>query len=152
MKENSIFANVITNRAMAQKSKTIKVDCSGVEVNLTPEEIRAYTEGLTDCINKNILRDFIITNFKKELTDLCKKHWEEIMDATQEHVMKVFAIGYDEMNPTELLNKYKNEYDELFKKGREIAKENPDRYKAQNSLNDEVLMEFCKGLIKKTED
>ena len=152
MKENSIFANVITNRAMAQKSKTIKVNCSGVEVNLTPEEIRAYTEGLTDCINKNILRDFIITNFKKELTDLCKKHWEEIMDATQEHVMKVFAIGYDEMNPTELLNKYKNEYDELFKKGREIAKENPDRYKAQNSLNDEVLMEFCEGLTKKTED
>lgn len=152
MKENSIFANVIINRAMAQKSKTIKVDCSGVEVNLTPEEIRAYTEGLTDCINKKILRDFIITNFKKEFTDLCKKHWEEIMDATQEHVMKVFAIGYDEMNPTELLNKYKNEYDELFKKGREIAKENPDRYKAQNSLNDEVLMEFCKSLTKKTED
>lgn len=152
MKENRIFANVITNRAMAQKSKTIKVNCSGVEVNLTPEEIRAYTEGLTDCINKNILRDFIITNFKKELTDLCKKHWEEIMDATQEHVMKVFAIGYDEMNPTELLNKYKNEYDELFKKGREIAKENPDRYKSQNSLNDEVLMEFCEGLTKKTED
>lgn len=152
MKENSIFANVITNRAMAQKSKTIKVNCSGVEVNLTPEEIRAYTEGLTDCINKNILRDFIITNFKKELTDLCKKHWEEIMDATQEHVMKVFAIGYDEMNPTELLNKYKNEYDELFKKGREIAKKNPDRYKSQNSLNDEVLMEFCEGLTKKTED
>lgn len=152
MKENSIFANVITNRAMAQKSKTIKVDCSGVEVNLTPEEIRAYTEGLTECINKNILRDFIITNFKKELTDLCKKHWEEIMDATQEHVMKVFAIGYDEINPTELLNKYKNEYDELFKKGREIAKKNPDRYKSQNSLNDEVLMEFCEGLTKKTED
>lgn len=137
---------------MAQKSKTIKVDCSGVETNLTPEEIRAYTEGLTDCINKNILRDFIITNFKKELTDLCKKHWEEIMDATQEHVMKVFTIGYDEINPTELLNKYTNEYDELFKKGREIAKKNPDRYKAQNSLNDEVLMEFCKGLTKKTED
>lgn len=152
MKESCIFANVITNKAMAQKLNTIKVDCSGVEVNLTPEEIRAYTEGLTDCINKNILRDFIITNFKKELTDLCKKHWEEIMDATQEHVMKVFAIGYDEMNPTELLNKYKNEYDELFKKGREIAKENPDRYKAQNSLNDEVLMEFCKSLTKKTED
>ena len=137
---------------MAQKSKTIKVDCSGVETNLTPEEIRAYTEGLTDCINKNILRDFIITNFKKELTDLCKKHWEEIMDTTQEHVMKAFVIGYDEMNPTELLNKYTDEYDELFKKGREIAKENPDRYKAQNSLNDEVLMEFCKSLTKKTED
>ena len=152
MKENSIFANVITSRAMAQKSKTIKVDCSGVETNLTPEEIRAYTEGLTDCINKNILRDFIITNFKKELTDLYKKHWEEIKDAMHEHVMKVFAFGYDEIDPTELSNKYKNEYDELFKKGREIAKENPDRYKAQNSLNDEVLMEFCEGLIKKTED
>ena len=152
MKENSIFANVITNRAMAQKSKTIKVNCSGAKSNFTPEDIKAYVEVLTDCINKNILRDFIITNFKKELTDLCKKHWEEIMDATQEHVMKVFAIGYDEMNPTELLNKYTNEYDELFKKGREIAKKNPDRYKAQNSLNDEVLMEFCKGLTKKTED
>ena len=60
MKESCIFANVITNKAMAQKLNTIKVDCSGVEVNLTPEEIRAYTEGLTDCINKNILRDFII--------------------------------------------------------------------------------------------
>ena len=69
-----------------------------------------------------------------------------------EHVMKVFAFGYDEIDPTELSNKYKNEYDELFKKGREIAKENPDRYKTQNSLNDEVLMEFCEGLIKKTED
>lgn len=152
MKENSIFANVITNRAMAQKSKTIKVNCSGAKSNFTPEEINAYVEVLTECINKNILRDIIISNFKKELTDLCKKHWEEIMDATQEHVMKVFAIGYDEMNPTELLNKYKNEYDELFKKGREIAKKNPDRYKSQNSLNDEVLMEFCKSLIKKTED
>ena len=152
MKENSIFANVITNRAMAQKSKTIKVNCSGVKSNFTPEEINAYVEVLTECINKNILRDIIISNFKKELTDLCKKHWEEIMDATQEHVMKVFAIGYDEMNPTELLNKYKNEYDELFKKGREIAKKNPDRYKTQNSLNDEVLMEFCKSLTKKTED
>jgi hypothetical protein len=137
---------------MAQKSKTIKVNCSGAKSNFTPEEIEAYVEGLTDCINKNILRDIVITNFKKELTDLCKKHWEEIMDATQEHVMKVFAIGYDEMNPTELLNKYTNEYDELFKKGREIAKKNPDRYKTQNSLNDEVLMEFCKGLTKKTED
>lgn len=152
MKENSIFANVITNRAMAQKSKTIKVNCSGAKSNFTPEDIKAYVEVLTECINKNILRDIVITNFKKELTDLCKKHWEEIMDATQEHVMKVFAIGYDEMNPTELLNKYKNEYDELFKKGREIAKKNPDRYKSQNSLNDEVLMEFCKGLTKKTED
>ena len=152
MKENSIFANVITNRTMAQKSKTIKVDCSGVKSDITPEDIRAYEEALTDCINKTILRGIIITNFKKELTDLCKKHWEEIMDATQEHVMKVFTIGYDEMNTTELLNKYKNEYDELFKKGREIAKENPDRYKAQNSLNDEVLMEFCKSLTKKTED
>ena len=152
MKENSIFANVITNRAMAQKSKTIKVDCSGAKSNFTPEEIKAYVEVLTDCINKNILRDIIISNFKKELTDLCKKHWEEIMDAMQEHVMKVFAFGYDEINPTELLNKYKNEYDELFKKGREIAKKNPDRYKSQNSLNDEVLMEFCKSLIKKTED
>ena len=152
MKENSIFANVITNRAMAQKSKTIKVNCSGAKSNFTPEDIKAYVEVLTDCINKNILRDIVITNFKKELTDLCKKHWEEIMDATQEHVMKAFVIGYDEMNPTELLNKYTNEYDELFKKGREIAKKNPDRYKAQNSLNDEVLMEFCKGLTKKTED
>ena len=152
MKENSIFANVITNRAMAQKSKTIKVDCSGAKSNFTPEEIKAYVEVLTDCINKNILRDIIISNFKKELTDLCKKHWEEIMDAMQEHVMKVFAFGYDEINPTELLNKYTNEYDELFKKGREIAKENPDRYKSQNSLNDEVLMEFCKSLTKKTED
>ena len=137
---------------MAQKSKTIKVDCSGVETVLTPEKTRAYVEGLTDHINKNILRDFIITNFKKELTDLCEKHWKEIMDAMQEHFMKVFAIGYDEMNSAELLNKYINEYDELFKKGREIAKESPDRYKTQNSLNDEVLMEFCKGLIKKTED
>jgi hypothetical protein len=152
LKENSIFANVITNRAMTQKSKTIKVNCSGAKSNFTPEEINAYVEVLTECINKNILRDIIIANFKKELTDLCKKHWEEIMDAMQEHVMKVFAIGYDEINPTELLNKYKNEYDELFKKGREIAKENPDRYKTQNSLNDEVLIEFCKGLIKKTED
>ena len=152
MKENSIFANVITNRAMAQKSKTIKVNCSDVKSNFTPEEINAYVEVLTECINKNILRDIIISNFKKELTDLCKKHWEEIMDATQEHVMKVFAIGYDEMNPTELLNKYTNEHDELFKKGREIAKKNPDRYKTQNSLNDEVLMEFCKSLTKKTED
>lgn len=152
MKENSIFANVITNRAMAQKSKTIKVDSSDIKSNLTPEYIRAYVESVTDRINEDILRDIIITNFKKELTDLCKKHWEEIMDATQEHVIKVFTIGYDEMNPTELLNKYKNEYDELFKKGREIAKKNPDRYKTQNSLNDEVLMEFCKGLIKKTED
>lgn len=152
MKENHIFVNVITNRAMAQKSKTIKVDCSGVKSNFTPEETRAYVEGLTDYINKKILRDFIITNFKKELTDLCKKHWEDIMDATQGHVMKVFAFGYDEMNTTELLNKYTNEYDELFKKGREIAKENPDRYKSQNSLNDEVLMEFCKSLTKKTED
>lgn len=152
MKENSIFANVITNRAMAQKSKTIKVDSSDIKSNLTPEYIRAYVESVTDRINEDILRDIIITNFKKELTDLCKKHWEEIMDATQEHVMKVFAIGYDEMNPTELLNKYKNEYDELFKKGREIAKKNPDRYKSQNSLNDEVLMEFCEGLTKKTED
>ena len=152
MKENSIFANVITNRAMAQKSKTIKVDSSDIKSNLTPEYIRAYVESVADRINEDILRDIIITNFKKELTDLCKKHWEEIMDATQEHVMKVFAIGYDEMNPTELLNKYKNEYDELFKKGREIAKKNPDRYKSQNSLNDEVLMEFCEGLTKKTED
>lgn len=152
MKENRIFANVITNRAMTQKSKTIKVDCSGVKSDLTPEDIRAYVKVLTDSINKNILRDIIITNFKKELTDLCKKHWEEIMDAMQEHFMKVFTIGYDEINPTELLNKYTNEYDELFKKGREIAKKNPDRYKAQNSLNDEVLMEFCKGLTKKTED
>lgn len=152
MKENSIFANVITNRAMAQKSKTIKVDSSDTKSNLTPEYIRAYVEGVTDRINEDILRDIVITNFKKELTDLCKKHWEEIMDATQEHVMKAFVIGYDEMNPTELLNKYKNEYDELFKKGREIAKKNPDRYKSQNSLNDEVLMEFCEGLTKKTED
>ena len=152
MKENSIFANVITNRAMAQKSKTIKVNCSGVKSNLTPEYIRAYVESVTDRINEDILRDIIITNFKKELTDLCKKHWEEIMDAMQEHVMKVFAFGYDEINPTELLNKYTNEYDELFKKGREIAKKNPDRYKTQNSLNDEVLMEFCKSLTKKTED
>ena len=152
MKENRIFANVITNRAMAQKSKTIKVDSSDIKSNVTPEYIRAYVESVTDRINEDILRDIIITNFKKELTDLCKKHWEEIMDATQEHVMKAFVIGYDEMNPTELLNKYTNEYDELFKKGREIAKENPDRYKAQNSLNDEVLMEFCKSLTKKTED
>lgn len=152
MKESCIFAIVITNKAMAQKLNTIKVDCSGVESDLTPEKIRAYTEGLTDCINKNILRDLKITHFKKELTDLCKKHWEEIMDASQEHVIKVCTIGYDEMDPTELLNKYTNEYDELFKKGREIAKENPDRYKTQNSLNDEVLMEFCKSLIQKTED
>ena len=137
---------------MAQKINTIKVDCSGVKSDLTPEDIRTYVKVLTDCINENILRDIIITNFKKELTDLCKTHWEEIMDAMQEHFMKVFTIGYDEINPTELLNKYTNEYDELFKKGREIAKENPDRYKTQNSLNDEVLMEFCKGLTKKTED
>lgn len=152
MKESCIFANVITNRAMTQKSKTIKVDCSGVETILTPEKEKAYVEGLTECIDKAILRDLKITHFKKELTDLCKKHWEEIMDASQEHVIKVCTIGYDEMDPTELLNKYTNEYDELFKKGREIAKENPDRYKTQNSLNDEVLMEFCKSLIKKTED
>lgn len=152
MKENCIFANVITNRAMTQKPKTIKADCSGVETILTPEQEKAYLEGLKECIDKTIFRDFIITHFKKELTDLCKKHWEEIMDEMQEHIVRVFAIGYDEMDPTELLNKYTSEYDELFKKGRKIAKGNPDIYKAQNSLNDEVLIEFYKSIIKKTED